>query len=84
MNIFCLFVCLFVCLFFLKLLENKLLLVSINFTPKTSNPVALKNGTFLGFPGFRFSVWEWICIPENQQTKLIFLFIAYFFQVYTP
>ena len=37
--------------FILKLycLENKLLLISINFTPKTSHS-CLKNGT-LGFPG---------------------------------
>ena len=32
-------------------LENKLLLISINFTPKTSLTVAYKKGTFLGFPG---------------------------------
>ena len=31
-------------------LENQWLWISSNFTPKTSNPVALKNGT-LGFPG---------------------------------
>ncbi len=33
-----------------KSLENKLLLISINFPPKTSNPVAQKKGTlcFLG------------------------------------
>ena len=30
-------------------LENQLLLISINFTPKTCNPVASKNGTLLGF-----------------------------------
>ena len=35
-----------------KLVPGKqpLLLISINFTPKTSNPAALKKGT-LGFPG---------------------------------
>ena len=33
-------------------LENQLLLISSNFTPKTSNPVALKKWyEFLGFPG---------------------------------
>ena len=31
-------------------LENKLLLISINFTPKTSLTVAYKNGTFLCVP----------------------------------
>ena len=32
-------------------LENKLLFMFINFTLKTSHPVALKTGTFLCFPG---------------------------------
>ena len=36
--------------FLVFLLENKLLLISINFTPKTT--VAKKNGT-LGFPGMK-------------------------------
>ena len=35
-----------------KYLENQLLSISINFTPKTSHSLPKKNGTFLGFPGF--------------------------------
>ena len=30
---------------------------SINFTPKTSNPVASKNGTFLGFQVGKYSIY---------------------------
>ena len=48
-------------------LEKQLLLISINFTPETCNPVALKNGT-LGFPGRNFSTAKTRRNPSELKT----------------